>query len=109
MKRRITKMKLIQLAIASLLAFLLFKYYLIDQKIQETEITLVNQSDIEFNQEDFLLFNQTTNDTNNANVFDLRRKLEPSKIYDSIRCRKSLKYIVQTTLCVHDIKDDVHV
>lgn len=41
--------------------------------------------------------------------FDLGNSLEPSDIYDQVKCRKSAKFIVETTLCVHPIEKDIYV
>ena len=45
----------------------------------------------------------------NVKVFDLRTKLEPESIYSHIECIRSAKIMVTTTLCIHDLKSDVHV
>ncbi len=42
-------------------------------------------------------------------IFDLRSELKPADIYSGIQCRKSLNIFVDTTLCVHDLKKDIHV
>ncbi len=46
----------------------------------------------------------------NINIFDLNQNLEPTLVYSHIKCRKSAKIAnTQTTLCVHNIVNDVHV
>jgi hypothetical protein len=45
----------------------------------------------------------------NVNIFNLSAPLQPSELYESIQCTDSMIYIVKTTLCVHDIKVDMHV
>lgn len=50
-----------------------------------------------------------TNETINFKIFNLMRQLEPISMYDNIKCRESILNIVKTTICVHDLKDDVHV
>lgn len=42
-------------------------------------------------------------------IFDLGSKLDPNETYFSIKCRKSMKIIVSTTLCIHDLNNDVYV
>lgn len=42
-------------------------------------------------------------------VFDLSGDIVPNTTYDQIPCRKSALIIVETTLCVHTIKNDVYV
>lgn len=42
-------------------------------------------------------------------LFDLSGAIVPNTTYDQISCRKSALIIVETTLCVHTIKDDVYV
>jgi hypothetical protein len=45
----------------------------------------------------------------NVKLFNLSQKMEPNESYDSIQCRKSANFFVETTLCVHDIHKDIHV
>lgn len=45
----------------------------------------------------------------NIVLFDLNKALEPASEYDPIQCRKSAVYYVSTTLCVHNLNQDVHV
>ena len=40
------------------------------------------------------------------NIFDLSQPIEQNSIYGNISCRKSAKYVVETTLCVNDYKID---
>lgn len=42
-------------------------------------------------------------------IFNLGKELNPDSIYKSIQCRKSIKMIVSTTLCLHDVNRDIHV
>lgn len=42
-------------------------------------------------------------------MFNFSRALEPAFLYDAIRCRKSSHYYVRTLLCLHEIRNDVHV
>jgi hypothetical protein len=42
-------------------------------------------------------------------IFDLNKPLEPASVYQNIPCRESARYIVTTSLCMHDISKDVHV
>ena len=42
-------------------------------------------------------------------VFDLRRALEPKRIYEHIDCRESARFHTSVTLCTHEFKNDVHV
>ena len=49
------------------------------------------------------------NEVANVKVFDLKAKLEPESIYSHIECIRSAKIIVTTTICIHDLKSDVHV
>jgi hypothetical protein len=42
----------------------------------------------------------------NVKLFNLSKEMEPKESYDLIMCRKSAKFIVETTLCVHDVKKD---
>lgn len=42
----------------------------------------------------------------NINIFDLNKKLEPSYLYDEIKCKESTLYDVRTNLCVHDLNKD---
>ncbi len=57
------------------------------------------------------LFNQKVINKNDefVNIFDLGSKLDPNETYFSIKCRKSMKIIVSTTLCIHDLNNDVYV
>ena len=41
--------------------------------------------------------------------FDLTKPLEPVSLYEPITCVPSMVYIVRTTLCIHDLKRDIHV
>lgn len=51
---------------------------------------------------------QTT--TPNINIFDLSKSLEPPLVYSHVKCRKSAKiHDAQTTLCVHNLINDIHV
>ena len=49
------------------------------------------------------------NTTPNVHVFNLSQSLQPADFYEEIACKKSLNYIVQTILCIHDTRHDVHV
>jgi hypothetical protein len=42
----------------------------------------------------------------NVQLFNLSKNMEPKESYDLIKCRKSATFIVETTLCVHDIDKD---
>ena len=42
----------------------------------------------------------------NVNVIDLSKPLD-SEIYKKITCKKSAKYVVETTLCLHHIREHV--
>jgi hypothetical protein len=42
-------------------------------------------------------------------IFDLSRELEPENIYRDIKCRKSAKFIIETTLCIHPVERDIWV
>ena len=52
---------------------------------------------------------KTAESVTRIKIFDLNKPLDPDDIYDRIQCRKSLKIFVSTTLCVHDLANDVHV
>lgn len=52
---------------------------------------------------------QTDNSKPNVVIFDLGQPLEPANLYSGIQCRKSATYHVATTLCVHNLNNDVHV
>ena len=45
----------------------------------------------------------------NVQIFDLSQRLKPYSSYNSIPCRDSLKIIVKTKLCVHDLINDKYV
>ena len=46
----------------------------------------------------------------NIKIFDLNKPLEPIIRYSPINCRTSANlYDINTTLCIHDIKRDIHV
>lgn len=47
--------------------------------------------------------------TPTVRLFNLHSKLEPRSVYSGIDCRRSSTYIVSTTLCVHNIDEDIHV
>ncbi len=49
------------------------------------------------------------NDRANVKIFDLSKELEPVNIYSDIKCRKSAKFIVETTLCIHPVDKDIWV
>ena len=40
--------------------------------------------------------------TLNVQIFDLSKELEPALDYANISCKKSAKYVIETTLCIHD-------
>lgn len=42
-------------------------------------------------------------------IFNLGKALNPDSIYQSIQCVQSVKMVVSTTLCLHDVKRDIHV
>lgn len=42
-------------------------------------------------------------------IFNLGKALYPDSIYQSIQCVQSVKMVVSTTLCLHDVKRDIHV
>jgi hypothetical protein len=42
----------------------------------------------------------------NLNIIDLSRQLEPALDYVNVSCRKSAKYVIETTLCFHDHNKD---
>ena len=48
-------------------------------------------------------------DRANVKIFDLSKELEPVNIYNGIKCRKSAKFIVETTLCIHPLEKDIWV
>ncbi|CAF0876752.1 unnamed protein product [Brachionus calyciflorus] len=43
------------------------------------------------------------------NVINLSLPLEPTQLYSYIKCRKSKKILISTTLCIHDLNQDIHV
>jgi len=45
----------------------------------------------------------------NVNIIDLSRELEPENVYRDIKCRKSAKFIIETTLCIHPLEKDMAV
>ncbi len=45
----------------------------------------------------------------NVNIIDLNKELEPENIYRDIKCRKSAKFIIETTLCIHPLEKDMAV
>jgi hypothetical protein len=55
------------------------------------------------------LFEKDSNVIAHVKVFNLKKKFDPSETYNLIQCRKSATIIVETTLCVHDIKRDTRV
>lgn len=52
---------------------------------------------------------QNNGSYNGVMLVDLTTKLRPRRLYRQIKCRKSILYIVRTTLCVHNLERDVHV
>ena len=52
---------------------------------------------------------QNNGSSNIVMLVDLTTKLRPRRIYKHIKCRKSILYVVRTTLCVHNLEQDVHV
>ena len=42
-------------------------------------------------------------------IIDLSRELEPENVYRDIKCRKSAKFIIETTLCIHPLEKDIWV
>lgn len=48
-------------------------------------------------------------DKSSVLMFDLSKPLEPVETYSGIQCRKSAVFHVSTTLCVHNIQNDIHV
>lgn len=42
-------------------------------------------------------------------IFDLHSPLQPEDVYSVITCRKSAEFRVKTTLCVHNLNNDIHV
>ena len=49
------------------------------------------------------------NKTPNVFVFNLSKNLDSTNLYQEIICKKSLTYIVQTFLCIHDTRQDIHI
>ncbi len=39
-------------------------------------------------------------------IIDLNKELEPENVYRDIECRKSAKFIIETTLCIHPLEKD---
>ena len=96
------------IAITLIVVFLLLKYYsnlhIPEEKhTEEAHLHIINKSK---------LINAHFNYSNtsvNLVMFDLSSKLEPVELYAQIKCRKSAMHVVRTTLCVHDLRDDIHV
>jgi hypothetical protein len=83
---------------------LLLKYCLNSNYTQQTNNFVIKQIETTIQTSINL-----TNETINIKIFNLMRQLEPISMYDNIKCRESILNIVKTTICVHDLKDDVHV
>jgi len=99
------------ISITLIVAVLLIKYYFNvkipkENETEESHIHVINKSKLIYKQ--FVYFNYS-NKTVNLVIFDLTTKLEPVKLYADIKCRKSALYVVRTTLCVHDLREDAHV
>ncbi|CAF1095912.1 unnamed protein product [Brachionus calyciflorus] len=54
-------------------------------------------------------YGTASENSNGINIIDFSGLLTTQDIFDSIKCRKSEKIIVKTTLCIHDLTDDEHV
>ncbi len=44
----------------------------------------------------------------NVKIIDLSKELEPENIYRDIKCRKSAKFIIETTLCIHPVEKCIY-
>jgi hypothetical protein len=53
----------------------------------------------------------SSNNNDKLKLFDLKKPLEPSYLYQKIACRDSIELDpkIQTVLCIHDVKKDAHV
>lgn len=80
----------------SLISFIILMRYFIDLKYLKTpdSFRFINLN----------LIDNTYNETPNVNIFNLNKPLEPTDLYEKIICKKSVLYIVQTTLCIHDVR-----
>jgi hypothetical protein len=47
--------------------------------------------------------------TKSVKIFELYTPLQPDEVYSPIVCRKSAEFRVKTTLCVHNLNNDIHV
>ena len=45
----------------------------------------------------------------NVKIFDLKQNLSHIKLYDKIKCNQVEISYAKTTLCLHDLKDDIFV
>ena len=111
--RKKMKKKHIRLSITLMFSFLLLKYYFNltkpDEEVKEEEEYDFYFGDTPKIMSKKLAYFNDSNTTVNLVVFDLTSRLEPADLYSKIVCRKSALYVTQTTLCVHDPKDDSHV
>ena len=65
--------------------------------IQLNKQTLTNSNIKESNPQD-----KGPENNLNLNIIDLSKELEPALDYANISCKKSAKYVIETTLCIHD-------
>jgi hypothetical protein len=95
--------------IASILLIIIFIY--LNKHQTDTKYPTILEKAGPFNPRDANAPKERLETLTNAHIktFDLRSELEPSELYDPIRCRTSEKILVQTILCIHDLKKDVFV
>ena len=84
------------LFIISFISFIILMRYFIDLKYSKTPDS--------FRYINLNLIDNTYNETPNVNIFNFNKPLEPTDLYEKIICKKSILYIVQTTLCIHDVR-----
>ncbi len=91
-----------------------FKFFLDNSKLFQYDDIVLDDSDLKDLDAEFWLMKINNsiqkNGTNDLiTLIDLKSKLSPRNLYKHIKCRKSLMVIVRTTLCIHNIENDIHV
>lgn len=92
--------KLFILALILVCIMFYFENLKMQDKLKQIEIQNGGQKEETITEQD-------QQNTANVNVFDLSQPLEPANIYSEIQCRKSATYHVKTTLCIHNLSNDV--
>ena len=93
-------MKIFILVLILVCIMFYFENLKMQDKLKQIEVQNGGQKDEAISQQD-------QKNIANVNIFDLSKPLEPANLYSEIQFRKSATYHVSTTLCVHNLSNDV--